>query len=454
MAVPRIGSKSDPRVPLPRKAAVALVDSMGREYYAALLSLEPHLATSYKIEGYDDRLSLYSERRISSLIRKSTRIGRTLDSFEEDSLTMEAWIDYKALKAEIAYRMWLFSEIEIHRRSPLIYADCCIQAIRTLVEGPDRDGLEADLESRLAMIPDVVLHVHREVDAPIALHAVVAADRLRRFVTYVEGLPDTLAPRGIDLDDGIFGRARSSLIDFADHCESLATTGDPHFALGYDGFAGLMRKRHMIEEPPEMMIDYARGELESALERRGSYSESSGRPSSIRSPAGLYAETLEAATAAAQAHPSYTRHLQRNPIALGGWAFRAVETALQSEDRGNLDAATANRWIIFRSALGIADVRMQTGEFTLDTAVSFVLNQTGAPRERVVEEVRACAVEPGLAIGYLIGKREIGRIEAELQGIMADGFTPEAFRRTVWSCGLLPPFLLKTCATSMAVGRR
>jgi uncharacterized protein (DUF885 family) len=98
-------------------------------------------------------------------------------------------------------------------------------------------------------------------------------------------------------------------------------------------------------------------------------------------------------------------------------------------------------------------VKLQLGEFSLDEATDFMVRETGVSRDFARREVRRYAVVPTQAMSYLIGKREILSLRDEVKGIMGDSFTLKRFHDSVLSCGSVPPYLLRTCVVSKAIGR-
>jgi uncharacterized protein (DUF885 family) len=128
-----------------------------------------------------------------------------------------------------------------------------------------------------------------------------------------------------------------------------------------------------------------------------------------------------------------------------GWAFYSEELMAGCGYCGRESMVRALDGIIYRSARVIVDARLQMGDFSLDDAADFMVNQTGAGRDFVEKEVRRYAVEPAQAMSYLIGKREIESLRDDTRRIMGDSFTLRDFHDSVLSCGSLPLYLLRIC---------
>jgi uncharacterized protein (DUF885 family) len=157
--------------------------------------------------------------------------------------------------------------------------------------------------------------------------------------------------------------------------------------------------------------------------------------------------------ASANAHPSFIRKLQDDVFTLEGWAFYCEELMADQDYYGEHSTPRVLEGIIFRAARVIVDVKLQLGDFSLDEAVDFMVNETGAGRHFVEKEVRRYAVEPGQAMSYLIGKREIETLRDDTRKIMGDSFTLRDFHDNVLSCGSLPLYLLRTCVRSGTMER-
>jgi uncharacterized protein (DUF885 family) len=153
----------------------------------------------------------------------------------------------------------------------------------------------------------------------------------------------------------------------------------------------------------------------------------------------------------ANRHPSLIRRLQDNVFTIEGWALYCEELMARRGYSGPDALNRALNGIIFRAARVIVDVKLQTGDFSLDEAADFMVNQTGVDRQYIEKEVRRYAVQPTQAMSYLIGKREIVSLKGEVKSILGESFTLLEFHDTLLSCGSLPPYLLTTCVKNRSV---
>ncbi len=549
LALPRIGWHGPEKLPLSPADAEAFLDTLGKAYFEAKFELYPDYATSKGIHRFDDRLATFSPRALSIYRRRLSHIQPALESFIEDSLSLQSWIDYNLLKNDIAYQQFLLDDLKIWQRSPLTYADACINGIYYLLIKPDIEGLDTKLSSRLRAIPKIIASARANLSDPIELHCEIAATKTRDFAQFLGTL--NTHPKLKHLDIGLVDKARAALAGFADFCDSLAITADPDFALGRERFGELL-SFNQVSESPEEIVAYATQVLEEAKRQRKSIEQAHltkadslraralGRSDIIRH---TYAEIESAKVfltrnnivsitdtgevrivetprflkdlipgyayeppgpfdskqvgylyiplpdslsedfklrfvrimksrqlagiifheifpghhlqfVVANGNRSLIRRMAENTFAIEGWAFYCEEFMARSGYYGDDSIDHALGGIIFRAARAIVDVKLQVGDFSLDDAINFMINETGADRDFIEREVKRYAVHPCQAMSYLVGKRKIMKIRDQVEKIQGGSFDLKRFHDTLLGCGALPLNLLQTCVTSEIMGRR
>jgi uncharacterized protein (DUF885 family) len=549
LSLPQVGWKGEERLPLSSAVAAAVVDSVGREYYHAKSTFYPAYATYKGLEDYNGSVSAFAPNQRAGFLRRIKRMQRDLASFDEDSLAMGDWIDFKALMADMATQTFMLEDLEIWRSSPICYADACIHGIYSLLVRADDPDAGRNLAARLAQIPEITRQARLNLSRPMRLHCEVAAVALRDFLPMLTGLQGDTAGH-LDIDKALLDEAYSNIEDFAGYIDSLALRADPGFSLGYENFAKLLETRYMIHDTPEELLGYAetvladaqaeqaefepapsnspqatpevadltdqeilaywQAEADSALEfiRREDLATVPGgteikvieTPRFLKSliagyayeppgpfdprqigllyvplapepdhrdqmhrQLGLGQRQLRAVVVhevwpghhlqlvTANRHPSFIRRMQDDIFAIEGWAFYCEEMMARKGFYGDQEMTRPLGGVIFRAARVIVDIRLQLGDFTLEDATDFMVNETGASRDFVEMEVRRYAVTPGQAMSYLIGRREVLRLRDDFKGIMGESFTLKAFHDGLLSCGSLPLYLLRTCAMSEAM---
>jgi uncharacterized protein (DUF885 family) len=148
-------------------------------------------------------------------------------------------------------------------------------------------------------------------------------------------------------------------------------------------------------------------------------------------------------------HPNPVRKWHRSMMFIEGWALYCEEMMYHA---GLYGAENPSQWlqvlsgIRFRAARVVADVKLHTGQFTVDECVDWmatVLNvQSDANRDFLRHEVRRYTFQPGYQLTYLMGKREIAALREAVQQRDGDNFSVRDFHNQLLSYGSPPPALL------------
>ncbi len=133
-----------------------------------------------------------------------------------------------------------------------------------------------------------------------------------------------------------------------------------------------------------------------------------------------------------------------------GWAFYCEELM---DREGFLDDPVIRLMRlndqVWRACRVVIDVELHLGRMRLDEAVDFLVREAAMNRREAELECRRYAEEPGQAMSYLLGKREVMRL-AEQWGA-ARGGTLRAFHDELLSWGSMPPAVI---AWGMGLGPR
>ena len=133
-----------------------------------------------------------------------------------------------------------------------------------------------------------------------------------------------------------------------------------------------------------------------------------------------------------------------------GWAFYCEELM---DREGFLDDPVVRLMRLndqmWRACRVVIDVELHRGRMGLDEAAGFLVREAAMNRREAELECRRYAEEPGQAMSYLLGKREVMRL-AEQWGAARSG-TLRAFHDELLSWGSLPPAVI---AWGMGLGPR
>ncbi|MGH9547509.1 MAG: DUF885 family protein [Terriglobales bacterium] len=128
-----------------------------------------------------------------------------------------------------------------------------------------------------------------------------------------------------------------------------------------------------------------------------------------------------------------------------GIGFYAEEMMLQA---GLFDDSPRTREIIynfmrFRALRVEVDVKLSTGEFTIEQAADYFVKTVPLDRATAMEDATFYASVPGVGISYQTGKLQIIKLLAEARLAQGDKFSLRDFHDFVWKNGNVPIALLR-----------
>ncbi len=128
-----------------------------------------------------------------------------------------------------------------------------------------------------------------------------------------------------------------------------------------------------------------------------------------------------------------------------GIGFYAEEMMLQA---GLFDDSPRTREIIynfmrFRALRVEVDVKLSTGEFTIEQAADYFTKTVPLDRATAMEDATFYASVPGVGISYQTGKLQIMKLLAEARLAQGDKFNLREFHDFVWKNGNVPIALLR-----------
>jgi uncharacterized protein (DUF885 family) len=128
-----------------------------------------------------------------------------------------------------------------------------------------------------------------------------------------------------------------------------------------------------------------------------------------------------------------------------GIGFYAEEMMLQA---GLFDDSPRTREIIynfmrFRALRVEVDVKLSTGDFTIEQAADYFMKTVPLDRATAMEDSTFYASVPGVGISYQTGKSQIIKFLAEARQAQGDKFNLREFHDYVWKNGNVPIALLR-----------
>jgi uncharacterized protein (DUF885 family) len=152
----------------------------------------------------------------------------------------------------------------------------------------------------------------------------------------------------------------------------------------------------------------------------------------------------------AHRHPDFIRKTAGSSAFAEGWAFYGEEMFVRLGMYGDdLDARLFTaRWERVRGARAIVDVKLATGEWTVDQAGAFFEEQSGFTKQASRAAVSGIALGPGYVIAYTVGRFQLETLLAEYLVKAGDHASLHDFHDRLLSYGSVPfaicgPELLK-----------
>ncbi len=146
---------------------------------------------------------------------------------------------------------------------------------------------------------------------------------------------------------------------------------------------------------------------------------------------------------------SAVRRWQTNPMMIEGWGLYCEELMYNDGLYGADDPAQRLKvlgGIRMRAARVIADVKLHTGQFTVDQCVDWMTDVLGidteSGRQFIAGEVRRYTLTPTYQMSYLMGKRDIDRLRQAMEEREGENFSEQQFHDALLAEGSIPTALM------------
>jgi uncharacterized protein (DUF885 family) len=150
-------------------------------------------------------------------------------------------------------------------------------------------------------------------------------------------------------------------------------------------------------------------------------------------------------TQVAARNPSDVRRWQMNNLMIEGWALYCEEmmydVGLYEDNPGRYLRVLGG--IELRAARVVADVKLQTGQFTYDQAVAWMAEALDSDTNFIKTEVLRYTMDPGQAMSYLMGKLAIMDLRDKTAKREGANFSLRAFHDRLLAEGSIPVGLIE-----------
>ncbi len=143
-------------------------------------------------------------------------------------------------------------------------------------------------------------------------------------------------------------------------------------------------------------------------------------------------------------NPSLLRRVQRDEMMTGGWPLycegEIYDEAFYGDDLRTY--LTVLNGVRFRAARIIVDVKLQTGQFTYQQAVDWMVANLDAEVDYIEKEVNSYTLEPTVPSSYLLGKDYLLKIRDLYKTKMGQQYTLKRFHDFILQQGTISPVLI------------
>jgi hypothetical protein len=138
------------------------------------------------------------------------------------------------------------------------------------------------------------------------------------------------------------------------------------------------------------------------------------------------------------------RKWQENPCFYEGWALYSEEMMYEHKFYGSDTRRYLNilGGILFRAARIVVDVKLHTGQMTLDEAVTWMAEAMDSDTTWIRVEINRYSLSPTIQMSYLIGKLEVLKLRDAWMKKEGDAFSLKEFHDRLLAEGSLPPRIL------------
>jgi hypothetical protein len=144
-------------------------------------------------------------------------------------------------------------------------------------------------------------------------------------------------------------------------------------------------------------------------------------------------------------HPSVVRRTFRDNFFVEGWALYCEEMmAMSGLYEDNIGAMiNALEGVRYRAARIIVDVKLQTGVFTYEDALQFMVEVFGGDESYYTGEIKRYISNPIQPASYLIGKIQLLGLKEDYRRLKGDDFDLRSFHDELISHGSVPIRLIR-----------
>ncbi len=126
-----------------------------------------------------------------------------------------------------------------------------------------------------------------------------------------------------------------------------------------------------------------------------------------------------------------------------GWAHYCEQLMAEKGFLGKTEVFMQLAGQLFRAMRIIIDIKLHTGQMTIDEAKAFMIEETGMLENIAVAELNRYTSTPSYPLSYLLGKLMLLELRDEIQSQMGDQYSDQFFHNTILHSGGIPIHFLR-----------
>lgn len=273
---PPTRTADSPRLPgdTPVDAQAPPFAAIAGEYVTVYWRAHPFAAAEAGLHEYDGLAPDWSAEAMERWIEFNRTVRRRLDDYTNADLSENERVDREILRYTIGGQLFEFTELQSHRRDPMVYD---VSWGLLILIRRDFAPLAQRMKSAIAILeatPGVMDAARGNLDDVLPLVVLrTAIDNLKGSAEFVRtDLTDAFKPVGDDALQSSFksaaGRAAKSIDAFVGFLETkkLPAAND-RFAIGAHRFGSLLRETEGVDLPLDRLLALGHADLERNLAR-------------------------------------------------------------------------------------------------------------------------------------------------------------------------------------------
>ncbi len=212
-------------------------EKLSNDILESLQSFYPVHATEMGIHAYDHRLTDYSSKSVSSMIKSLNNFQKKLYRYRSAKLSQDEAINYKLLKSNLDIALLDLKQIKWHKKSPQLYVDDAVNGVYFLILSNHAPLSEkvVPLLSRMKSCNTFFATARKNIKNPPQIYVDAAIESLESAIDFYKEVAAELMNKFPERADNILKtstKARDAMNDFIIYLSEIKVGDENSFAIG------------------------------------------------------------------------------------------------------------------------------------------------------------------------------------------------------------------------------